>query len=1547
MTITYDKTVLLKRGNTAVSVTYTGPLGEVTVDTDLDTLRVHDGVTPGGHILANVSQINSNINLSAVNANVAAANLTIALTNANIGAFQTYANIEFTDLWANAAAQTIALDNFIAGTGFATSANLGAYQIYANANIGAYQNFANITFAELSANLGNIIVGTGFVTQTELINNVNIISANIGSFQTFSNANAAIQSQALFQANINNAANVIAANASISALQTNAAIQQTQINALDANIGSLITGTGFASLDQLNANVGILNTKLRVNVEIISANLGAYQIFANANSIAQSNSIDTLLANAGTQATSINSMTANIGAYQIFANANVVAIQANLGSYQTFANANITTIQANLGAYQTYANANVVAIQANLGSYQVYANANAASQALALDNLTGNAATQGSLINTINANVAAANAAVTTLTANAATQSTQITLLNANVTAANVLIASLQSNAAVQANILDVLSGNAVTQQSELAALVANAAAQGSELTVLIANASAQAGNLTTLISNAATQATAIDSITANIGAYQTYANANAAVQAATLTTLVANAAAQALEIDSLTGNAATQGSLINTLDSNLGSATTSITTLQSNAATQAVAISSINANIGAYQTYANANAAVQAASITTLVANAAAQALDIDSLTANAATQGAAINTLNANIGAYQTFANSNAATQATAIDSITANIGAYQTYANANAAVQATGINTINANVGAYQTYANANVVVIQANLGAFQTYANAQFGPAGYSNTNVAAYLNNENITSANIGAYQTYANATFGTSNYGNANVATYLSAFNGNILPSANVTYSLGSSTRQWKDLWVSNNTIYIGNVPITVSNGNLLVNGNLVTGSGGSGTDDVLRANVGAYQTFANANAATQATSINTFNANLGAYQTFANANAATQATSINTFNANLGAYQTFANSNAATQSTAIATLQTQVYANANVAEYLPTYSGNVRAEYLIMSFGGIITTGASPAPSISGFSSISTTGNAFNEGNISASGNLVANRGAYITGNVTAGNLTITGNLDQPNRGFGNGPGTNLYITAGHTQGCSIPGGNTIISGGLGYGGIAHNGGNVTLRTGDYYSKQWNFDYAGNLTLPTTANSDTSIGTAFNTNPPGHTVTLKHNGGVSGGSGGELKFDYGNAQIKVVKDAGTTQTWTFGTNGTTQFPNSLILAPVSQSITMQSDQYSQLMWENANVTVAPNMPINSNFYVAQDSATLDIGYRDGSSTQVIKSWYWNADGTLTLPTAGRINFDYLSISSDANVSAFYAPAGNVQLAAGIGDARIVASSLSDSKIWNFGANANLTLPQTGYLRVGSGIVAGFASSPAPVISGFSSISAENFTFLANGVNILSTVGAGAYGNTQVAAYLLNFDGDIEFTSSTAKIGNVDVITVGDHIRSPAYQFSNGVSIFSGITGTYSNTNVAAYLTLGVTTANLTATGNITQQSAYYETYGNISNTGGNLTCNFNLGTVFYAALTANVTANFTNVNAIASTVTGATIIVDQGATAYRVANVQVNGVNQTIQWVGATVGTGTASNTDIMSFSLIHLGGAAYRVLGQISNYG
>jgi hypothetical protein len=41
--------------------------------------------------------------------------------------------------------------------------------------------------------------------------------------------------------------------------------------------------------------------------------------------------------------------------------------------------------------------------------------------------------------------------------------------------------------------------------------------------------------------------------------------------------------------------------------------------------------------------------------------------------------------------------------------------------------------------------------------------------------------------------------------------------------NANILPLSNVTYNLGSTTQRWKDLWLSNSTIYLGNAQISAN----------------------------------------------------------------------------------------------------------------------------------------------------------------------------------------------------------------------------------------------------------------------------------------------------------------------------------------------------------------------------------------------------------------------------------------------------------------------------------------------------------------------------------------------------------------------------------------------------------------------------------------------------------------------------------------------------------------------------------------------------
>lgn len=119
--------------------------------------------------------------------------------------------------------------------------------------------------------------------------------------------------------------------------------------------------------------------------------------------------------------------------------------------------------------------------------------------------------------------------------------------------------------------------------------------------------------------------------------------------------------------------------------------------------------------------------------------------------------------------------------------------------------------------------------------------------------------AIVVNNEVLlydTYANVRAGYFIGNGSqlTGITSYANSNVTAYAEAgWSGNIIPSANVAYSLGSSTNQWQDLWVSNATIFMNSVPLSLNadntllvnntpvvtfvNGNLSVGGNVVNGS--------------------------------------------------------------------------------------------------------------------------------------------------------------------------------------------------------------------------------------------------------------------------------------------------------------------------------------------------------------------------------------------------------------------------------------------------------------------------------------------------------------------------------------------------------------------------------------------------------------------------------------------------------------------------------------------------------------------------------------
>lgn len=60
----------------------------------------------------------------------------------------------------------------------------------------------------------------------------------------------------------------------------------------------------------------------------------------------------------------------------------------------------------------------------------------------------------------------------------------------------------------------------------------------------------------------------------------------------------------------------------------------------------------------------------------------------------------------------------------------------------------------------------------------------------------------------------------------------------LTTVTSHILPSADLTYDLGSTSSQWRSLYVGTSTIYLGGTPVSISGGTLTVDGTPVGSDG-------------------------------------------------------------------------------------------------------------------------------------------------------------------------------------------------------------------------------------------------------------------------------------------------------------------------------------------------------------------------------------------------------------------------------------------------------------------------------------------------------------------------------------------------------------------------------------------------------------------------------------------------------------------------------------------------------------------------------------
>jgi len=162
--------VQFRRGTTAEHSTFTGAVGEVTVDTDKDVVVVHDGVTAGGYPLArqdlnNVSSIADTKLATISTANKVSNSATTATSN------NTASAIVARDASGNFSAGTITA----ALTGNATTAS----------TLQTARNIQGVSFNG-SANITVVTAGSGITVSGTTVTNAGVLSIN-GNAGTISN----------------------------------------------------------------------------------------------------------------------------------------------------------------------------------------------------------------------------------------------------------------------------------------------------------------------------------------------------------------------------------------------------------------------------------------------------------------------------------------------------------------------------------------------------------------------------------------------------------------------------------------------------------------------------------------------------------------------------------------------------------------------------------------------------------------------------------------------------------------------------------------------------------------------------------------------------------------------------------------------------------------------------------------------------------------------------------------------------------------------------------------------------------------------------------------------------------------------------------------------------------------------------------------------------------------------------------------------------------------------------------------------------------------
>ena len=300
--------------------------------------------------------------------------------------------------------------------------------------------------------------------------------------------------------------------------------------------------------------------------------------------------------------------------------------------------------------------------------------------------------------------------------------------------------------------------------------------------------------------------------------------------------------------------------------------------------------------------------------------------------------------------------------------------------------------------------------------------------------------------------------------------------------------------------------------------------------------------------------------------------------------------------------------------------------------------------------------------------------------------------------------------------------PDDDLRLYGGDKQTSGTDGGDVFVYGGIGgaasnaANAVAGDGGRVEVFGGDAGNDD------GNTALGSSGGHVQISGGQGTGNGIGGYIEIDGGQGYNGGSGGNVTINggagpaqsvYGNVSINIGTD-----NWSFTNDGNLTLPGNMILAG------------------NTNLLGSDAALIKSN------NGLPLLSLSTGANSSVSSIW---------LENYGDIG--------NSNIAAIYTPlpgTGNVRIVAGTNGANI--------NIWDFAIDGSLTIP---------GNLVANGASPAPTLSGFSSLSAADEIVVGSNAVVLTTSGdVSATGNISAI--------NIGNISSTTLDGNVSNVLTGN-----------------------------------------------------------------------------------------------------------------------------------------------------------------------